>query len=417
MSLPSIALTPELVTRFFGLLLVAWQPLPSGPRMPSILLTVIGFWLLFRGQIDLKSETVKRFGLIMLLLLVPVLISLPASYHPASTLNVAIAIVLFVVAGLALMRGLQTKAAHAWLQRWLMIVLLIWLADGYIQYLFGTDLLGVPLSSDGRIVGPFEGNLRYGLFMTVLMPIMLWYIAKERPLLALVIISLVGFIATMSGARTNLLFFLMACATLLPRFNWIYRGLLAVSSAVVLVLAITASPVISESVQRIDALQADSGATLFQKLDHILSGRMTIWETGVRMLGDRPLTGVGANAFAEAYDRYSTRPDDPFHSSINPNGVYHAHQMYVAIAAETGLIGLITIIVSIGLCVRWFLLAHITQRNLAAPYAACLLVVVFPVQSQPVLYTIWWFPVILLLLGGMIAALGVAANNVYKKDP
>lgn len=393
-------ITPELTSRFLGLMLLAWQPFTSGARLPSFLLLLLGGWLLFRKRIDRSDPSVQRLGIIFMLLLGPILISLPGSFNPVGTALVAMVLILFFVAGLALMQGLKTEADHAWLQRWLAIVLLAWLGDGYIQFIFGYDVLGIPMGSDGRMMGPFPDNLHFGLFMTVLMPVMLWRMAKEHPLAAIAIIALIGFAAGMSGARSNLLFYLLAIATLMPRFGWWHRALIVLALIVAVVAAAGQSETTSSKFQQFSA--APDEHSLFEKLDHILSGRMIIWETAGEMIKDRPLTGVGAGAFADAYDHYSTRPEDPFRSG---GGVYHAHQMYVSIAAESGLTGLAGLLASIALVVRWYFQASPGHRALAAPYAASLAVIAFPIQSQPVLYTAWWFPIVLLLLCGLVIAL------------
>ena len=316
---------------------------------------------------------------------------------------------LFFVAGLALMQGLKTEADHAWLQRWLMIVLLAWLGDGYIQFMFGYDLLGIPMGADGRMMGPFPDNLHFALFLTVLMPIMLWRMAKDHPLAAIAIIALVGFAAGMSGARNNMFFYLLATATLMPRFGWWRRALIVVALLVAIVAAVGQSETTSSKFQQFNA-SADK-QSLFQKLDHILSGRMIIWETAGEMIKDRPLTGVGTGAFADAYDHYANRPEDIFKSGGSYGGVYHAHQMYISIAAESGLIGLAGLVAAIGLCIAWFIRASKEQRAQAAPYVASLAVIAFPLQSQPVLYRIWWFPIILLLLVGKLSALAAQKSR------
>lgn len=398
------SITPELVSRFLGLMLVALQPFTGGPRFPSLFLLLLGGWLLFRKQIDWRAPSAKRLGLIFVLLLAPVLLSIPGSYDPNGSFLVALALSLFFVAGLALMQGLQSETDHTWLQRWLMIVLVVWLGDGLIQFTLGYDLLGIPMSSDGRIMGPFADNLHYGLFMTVLMPIMLWRMAKEHPLSVIVLIALIGFVAGMSGARSNLVFYLLAVATLIPRFGWWQRAFVVLALLIGVVAAVSQSEPTSSRLQRFNT-SADE-QSLFKKLDLILSGRMIIWETASKMVQDRPLTGVGAGAFAEAYNDYATRPEDPFRSGPGYQvNVYHAHQMYVSIAAESGVIGLAGLLAAIALLVKWYLQSSPDRRRLAAPYAASLAVIAFPIQSQPVLYRIWWFPIVLLLLCGLVVAL------------
>jgi len=397
-------ITPEFASRFLGLMLLAWQPFTGGTRLPSLLLILLGGWLLFKKRIDWNAQSVHRLGIIFLLLLVPILISIPGSFNPSGSVKVALVLMLFFVAGLALMQGLETEADHAWLQRWLTIVLLVWLGDGFIQYIFGYDLLGVPMGSDGRMMGPFPDNLHFALFLTVLMPIMLWRMAKEHPLAAIAILALIGFAAGMSGARSNLFFYLLAIATLMPRFCWLHRAFIVLALSVAIIAAASQS---ETTLSRLQQFNIPSGEqSLFKKLDHLLSGRMIIWETAGKMIQDRPLTGVGAGAFADAYDHYAPRPEDPFRSGGSyDGGVYNAHQMYVSIAAESGLIGLAGLLVSIALVVRWYFQASPDHRARAAPYAASLAVIAFPLQSQPVLYRAWWFPIILLLLCGLIIAL------------
>lgn len=385
-------------------MLLAWQPFTSGARLPSLLLLLLGGWLLFKKRIDWSAQSVQRLGTIFLLLLIPVLISIPGSFNLNGSVMVAMVLILFFVAGLALMQGLKTEADHAWLQRWLTIVLLVWLGDGFIQYFLGHDLLGIPMGGDGRMMGPFPDNLHFGLFLTVLMPIMLWRMAKERPLAAIAVIALIGFAAGMSGARSNVLFYLLAIATLMPRFGWWHRALVVLALLVAVVAAVGQSDTTASKFQQFNG-SADK-QSLFQKLDHILSGRIIIWETAGEMVKDRPLTGIGAGAFAEAYDHYATRPEDPFRSGGGyDGGVYHAHQMYVSIAAESGLIGLSALVSAVGLCIVWFARADKVQRARAAPYAASLAVIAFPIQSQPVLYKAWWFPIVLLLICGLLIAL------------
>ncbi len=406
-NLPSINLSPDTTARVLGLMLVAWQPFISGARLPSLLLFLLGAWMLWRKRIDFQALAVKRMGLLFLLLLIPILLSLPGSFDPKGGLSVAAVLPLFYVAGLALLQGLSTPEGREWLQRWLLVVLLIWLGDGYIQFAFGRDLLGVPMSGDGRILGPFADNLHLGLFLAVLLPAILWRLAAEHPRQALLIIALTSFIVVMNGARSSVLMLVLACITLLPRFTWRYRALMVMVLTSALIAAPLVSPVISERVKRFVSLGNQTGVSLFQKFDGALSGRVIIWETAWQMIQDRPLTGVGAKAFAEAYDHYATRAEDPFRSGGGyPGGVYHAHQMYVSVAAESGVIGLAGLIAVIGLCAAWYSRAPPERRRQAAPFAASLAVIAFPLQSQPVLYTIWWFPIVLLLLCAMLAALG-----------
>lgn len=396
-------ISAEQIARLLALLLIAWQPFIGGPRIPSLLLLLLGIWMLYRRRIDLGSRPVKQLALVFILLLIPVLLSIPGSYNLEGSILVAVALPLFFIVGLAILQTLRSETDLRWLQKWVAIVLLAWVVDGYVQFIFGVDLLGHPLSPDGRVVGIFEDRLRMGFFVTLLMSLMLWDLSKRHPFWAILLMGLIGVIAALSGARTYLLNYLLAIVFLMPAFRWRHRATIVIGFVVVVGASIALSPVIAERMARFTTLDRQSETSLFQKLDHILSGRMNIWNTAIVMTLDRPWTGVGVEAFDKAYKQYLTRPDDPF-AIDRP---YHAHHMYFSIMAESGLPGLLGIILVVALVTRWFLQAPTENRQLAYPYAASLMVIAFPIQSQPILFRMWWFPVVLLLLCALLAALRV----------
>lgn len=397
-------LSAEPLARFLGLMLIAWQPFWSGARLPTGLLLILGLWLLWHKRIDFSATPARRLGVVFLLLGIPVLLSVPNSFEPVRSLLILLVLGIFYLIGLALLQGLRRDTGRAWLQHWLLILIAAWSLDGYLQLFFGRDLLGHAID-DGRIVGPFVGNLHLGLFIAVLLPVAAWGLAKTRPLLLLGLIAFAGFIVAMSGSRSSILLLLLAVATLLIHLNQRQRLL-----ALLAVLSISTSmaylsPAISQRIQAV--VQTPPDASLYDRLNIALSHRLTIWHNAAAMIADRPLTGVGASAFSEAYKHYAP-PDDMF---LTQQKVYHAEQMYVSVTAESGIPGLAGLLAAVALCLRWFHRAAPERRRQAAPFAAALAIIAFPLQSQPVLYTIWWFPVVLLLLCGLLAALGEPSKD------
>ena len=65
--------------------------------------------------------------------------------------------------------------------------------------------------------------------------------------------------------------------------------------------------------------------------DFAITQRIAFWVAGARMVADRPLTGVGAGNFDESYPDYNI--------GIWGESLGHAHNLYLNLAAETGLIG------------------------------------------------------------------------------
>ena len=401
-------LTHVQVGVFLALLIVAVMPnfglkYGASPALPAGLLALLGGWLVWKQRAAMfAAPSTRRLTIVFALLLVPVLISVPASYDMRYSFSVAGALVAYYFSGLALVRVLRGDAARAWLAKWILFVLAFWVADSVIQYLFGTDLFGITRTDDLRVLGPFKDTLRQPMLIALFLPIALWVLLRKGALPAVLFFVAAAFIATLAGARTVVVMLAIAAAGFylkLPR--WRFKVPAALLAGAIVVAAMGMSPAMKQRM----GLLGEIKDTKFETFDRLLSGRATIWETASHMLVARPLTGVGAGAFAKAYDHYSTRPDDRFRGGVTEK-VYHAHQMYFAMAAETGLPGLLGIIVAIVLCVQWYWVASPDRRNQAWPYALGLSVYFFPLNSQaPLFHGNWLFPAILLLFAALLAAL------------
>lgn len=389
---------------WLALLVILWSPFSGGPRVPSLLLAVLGLWLLAiqRGGV-FADRAQRRWGVIFLLLWLPVLLSLPGSLNSERTLETTLALPLYYLSGLALIETLRADRARRRLAMGIVLTLLFWMVDGFVQHIFGHDMFGIPLTEDGRVVGVFGTNLHLGTFAAVLLPIMLWLALERHAAFALGAFALSGAIVVLSGARMNLVMLAVTAGALLGRLSRRWAFGLLVAGTLALGAASALSPVMQERFARAASV---THALDFETVNYVLSDRLYIWETAWHMVSDRPFVGVGTGAFAAAYDRYATRPDDVFRGGHpSANKPYHTHQMYVSIAAESGLVGLAAIVAAFVLVVRWYIGAAPHRRAQAWPWLTSLLVAVFPINSQPVLYTHWWFPPLLLLLCMGLAAL------------
>jgi len=105
-------------------------------------------------------------------------------------------------------------------------------------------------------------------------------------------------------------------------------GVLAVIAGVTL-LAVLAAAAGSPQVRR--RLAVDLGEPTVQS-------RLLIWEAAVKMIRARPLAGFGPGTFGRVFPFYRDERLSEFHDELTP--VTHAHNEYLEIAAETGMIGL-----------------------------------------------------------------------------
>lgn len=411
------------VGALLALLIVLFSPnynivkFGPSPAVPAFLLAILGVWLLWRERLSLfATPAMRRWAVLFLLLFLPVLASVPWSYNPRVSAATAAGLALYFFCGVALTRALRGEAERAWLAKWVSAVLLFWVVDSGIQFFFGHDLFGIAVAKQGRILGPFAHNLHQSVLLLLLMPLMLWWLMVRSTAGTVAAFLAVGAAAMLGGARTILLWLGIVATALLVRLpgrRWKWGTLGALLAVIGMTLVI--SPVLQERFGRFTGLGTDT--TNFENLDQLLSKRLTIWDTNLNMIRERPLVGVGVGAFSTAYDTYSTIPDDVFLGSQARQKPHHAHQLYLGVAAETGVPGLVALILVFALCIKWYLAAPAPRRDQAWPYAVGLFVYAFPLNSQPVLFTQWLFPVLLLLLAGMLAALDETSTGKATEKP
>lgn len=408
-------LTYVQIGAFLALLMVVFLPnfgikkYGPSPVVPALLLFGLGVWLLWRERATLLADrAIRRLATVFLLLLVPMLLSIPGSFNMQATVGLAVSVALFFVMGVALVRVLRGDDVRQWLGLWITVVLALWVADGLVQYLFGQDLVGIPTGPQRRVTGLFAENIHLPILLALLLPIAIAFLQRQWALLALLIFILGSAVAVLSGARTILVWLAIIAAGVywrLPRRSWKFPLLLGVLAAAVLAVALT--PAMQERFAQLKNVETVN----FDTANRFLTGRLFIWDTALNMVERRPLTGVGAGAFSSAYASFSTRPDDVFASGmLSP---HHAHSAYIGLAAECGIPGVLGLLAILVLGIRWYREAPPARRDQAWPYALGLLVYAFPLNTQPPLFATmnWLFPILVLLLSAMLAALDGAASG------
>jgi O-antigen ligase len=93
------------------------------------------------------------------------------------------------------------------------------------------------------------------------------------------------------------------------------------------------------------------------------SGRTDIWTVGMRMVRDRPVTGIGAGNFAETTVDYLLQPGVIQHDEYIIDLPKVAHNIYLQVLAELGGVGLALFLAILGFAVLTPLRA---ARNFAA---------------------------------------------------
>jgi putative inorganic carbon (hco3(-)) transporter len=197
---------------------------------------------------------------------------------------------------------------------------------GYYQYIFGIDISAMEWVDDAQFP-----DLKIRVFSTL----------KNPNLLASFLVSMIaiagglGFYAPDKKVKTALLLLVVSCSACLiitySRGAWI--SLFAVLAAfgfwhnrkmfwlllIVPLLVLLAHNGVLERVLSI-ANPTDTSSTL----------RLALWESTWSMISDHPLFGIGWGAYYLVYPNY-----DFF--ILNGTKIFHAHNMYLNIAAEIGI--------------------------------------------------------------------------------
>jgi O-antigen ligase len=82
------------------------------------------------------------------------------------------------------------------------------------------------------------------------------------------------------------------------------------------------------------------------------TGREDLWRVGWRMVEDKPVHGVGAGNFPEAAIHYLLRPGATDNDDFIVDDKKVAHNIYLTVLSELGVVGLLLFVVLVGLCLR-----------------------------------------------------------------
>ena len=384
-------------------LTMPWEALNA---LTILIGAIVGGVLLWRRRAQLPESDLRALAGIALCLLLPCLIS-AVDAHRAGTswLWVATSIRYPLFAAALIMLGQRPGAVPVMLTA-VAIPISLWLCDGLIQAVTGVSLAGA--ADADRLSGIFgSDDLKLGPAMAIFTPLLLVPLLHRRGTLMAAFVGLLV-VVLLAGARAGWIGMMVGIGALIC-FRWgndRRRLLLILTSSAALVLALSvlgyyASERFAERVDRTaQAFQGDSSG-----LDHALAGRLPIFATAWHASLAHPFNGVGVRGFRYAYPDYASA-EDPW---INPNtqtGAAHPHYLWLEVSAEQGLVGVLGLLIAHWLLLkRWRHCPPASRRYALAP-AVALLVLMFPINTHPALYSSFWSAVWWWLIGLMLACSG-----------
>ena len=291
----------------------------------------------------------------------------------------------------------------------LVALILFGAVDALVQLTLGKDFFGYPYSH-GLLTGVFHPKQRIGLFCAALVPLVL-YVSQSRDVgknMQLVIVSLLFVVILLSLKRSAWLMGLVAVAGYLLVFRkteWFsFKRVICAVAIFLFVVGIAFS--LSKPLQKQIHNSFITPFSESSEIDQASSYRLSLWRTAQKMVSEHWINGIGPRGYRYLYPEYASKDD--FWMRKGEGGQTHPHWLLLEVAVETGIVGLLSLILFYIVFFR-----VLTSPELDSPGRAFVLsagVAWFPFNMHLAFYGSYWTTFVWLLLG-----LGVAGYQTKEK--
>jgi O-antigen ligase len=406
-----ITVREKIVLLLISLLFVA-QPFEKILTPAWIALVCVGILILISEFSILKHLIVRQIALVSLLLFIPGVLSYWNTSNVEKTTVYVLQILGMFLVGVSMCSLFRHKKMLELLSTVIAITSFAWIFDGFIQYFFGKDLLGIPLNY-GRVVGPFITSTHMGTLLSVMIPVVLKWLERFGWWTMILYLASLAAIILLTGVRVDWVTYL---AALILYFVWSKNGRIFFATVIFPMVIIIFFIMIlgsSSANQRVSTFK-DGIPKTYKEWNRLLSKRVDIWTTGLHMFEEHPVVGIGARAFTSAYQDYRTAGDYFDDSTQKKESPRHIHHPWFSILAETGIVGFVCFLGIV------FFLFGITARSkwgiklYSHPWLITLILIANPCNSMPPFYKTWFLPIVLLALVAHLSHLHERSSSINK---
>jgi len=373
--------------------------------------------LVERGPLDQEKAPLPRYLVVgACVLLFAMIISTATAYSVNASIKELIKWTEFAAVLLLGAKYLRTRT-----QIWTLIVIMCLAAISQAFYGYGQDFLNLGPQSfirDGglRVYGTFNQPNPYAGYINMSLPIALSLTVLGRNWATRI---LAGTTALALGAAEYLtksnggeiaisvavLFILIVGFPQLRKLAAVC-GVGALALVAALVAGVVPQRLTQPTLNKLGLISISFQAPSAQ--NYSTAERLAHWLAGIGMFMDHPFTGVGIGNYGSVYAQY--------HVGIFVNSLDHAHNYYINIAAETGIIGLVAFLF---LIVAIFVAGRHAYKTINKKYMQIKAKRMQPQTRQSRLETLRSFQMLGILTNdralaiGLIAALlGVCVHNL-----
>lgn len=316
------------------------MPFGRSVEVTTALLMLAGiYYVLKTSKFSLSSIPAARlYVLLFMLIWVPTLVSAIDSTDFKRSIIFCILYLRYLFAGLVVIYLFQQRELKKWVLLSLCVVVLVWVSDSFIQWLFGVDLLGREYIG-GRLTGPFD-KLILPIYLSVLLPFTLLYVAQKTNAWGFLLILVMSlWVLLLAGGRAS--FFVLLLAGLLYLFyqfisqqkkSWLLSMLFIGIFIVGGIVAYHQSPMVEARVDKTALVFKGD----YESIDKATSYRLPLWKTAYTMGLDHLFNGYGVKNFRQGFQYYASAGN-----KYEKIGAMHPHLFFLETFAETGLIGVL----------------------------------------------------------------------------
>ena len=391
-------------------LLIVLLPFGRSAEAATALCTFGMLWIVARHRDTLRASRSIRLLLALLgCYIAAALLSCFFAVDKGKSWETTLALLRYVPLGCYACYVLRTTRSLHGLYFALAAVIACWALDAWMQILTGWSVRGH--AEPERISGIFgAADLKLGPTLAVLSPFGLWAARRQWNTTGLIVafLLLLGPVL-MAGSRSAWIMY----GVVVILFAWREAASslrFATYCAALALTLLVAGGVAWKTSSRFDARMQRTFAIFDHSpggLNQALTGRLDIWQTSLKMLRDRPITGVGVRDFRYAYPHYAP-PNDHFITDEAcgvGEGACHAHQLVLEVLTETGVSGLLLWLTGVGVALRGWWSRQPSAQHMAFPVTAALIAMTFPLNSHFAFYSAWWGLLFAWVLGLWCAAL------------
>jgi len=406
-----ITVREKILLLLVSLLFVA-QPFNAINKATSIALLCVGILILISEFSILKHLVVRQLAFVSLLLFIPGVLSYWNTHNVDKTTDYVLQILGMFLVGVSMFSLFRHKKMLELLTTVIAITSFAWIFDGFIQFFFGKDLLGIPLDH-GRLVGPFITSTHMGTLLSVMIPVVLKWLERFGWWTMILYLASLATILLWTGVRVDWVTYL---AALILYFVWSKNGRILFATVIIPMVIIIFWITISSSPfanQRVSTFKEGIPKT-YKEWNNLLSERPDIWTTGLHMFEEHPVVGIGARGFTSAYQDYRSKDDFFDESTPKKSSPLHIHHPWLSILVHTGIVGFVCFLGIV------FFLFGITARSrwgiklYSHPWLITLVLIVNPCNSMPPIHKTWWLPIVLLALVAHLSHLHEKSSSINK---